>query len=102
MTIAVCKGKYSASGSHSDLCNQLSSEGFSVLRWSDAPGSKYSVHSHPHDEFIVVLSGCIVFSINGIRYPLEAGDALSLPANTMHSAVNEADVPVSYLICTRD
>lgn len=69
--------------------------------WSDSEGAVYDDHSHRHDEYIVVASGAIVFKIASLRYLLEAGDALELPANTVHAAVNENHGPVSYFICTR-
>src|SRR5579885_15010 len=93
------KGKYKLL-SESNLRRELSKEGYSVFSWQDRPGAAYSAHSHPHDEYIVVHDGSIEFMINGHTYVLEAGDALLLPANTIHEAVNRGVKPVHYLICT--
>jgi quercetin dioxygenase-like cupin family protein len=95
------KGKYSNCASAAGLREKLEAEGFDVFSWSDSPGAVYSDHSHPHDEYIVVASGRIVFVVDNQRFPLEAGDALDLPANTVHAAKNEDSRPVSYFICTR-
>jgi quercetin dioxygenase-like cupin family protein len=84
-----------------ELQSRLSQDGYSILAWRDAPGAYYPEHSHPHDEFIVVYSGSIVFEIAGSQYALNAGDALELPAGTVHAAVNKGSTPVSYFICTR-
>ncbi|HEY9870758.1 MAG TPA: cupin domain-containing protein [Candidatus Obscuribacterales bacterium] len=93
-------------GMYSDLSAQelqlrLSQDGYSIFAWRDAPGTYYPQHSHPHDEFIVVVSGSIVFEIAGSQYELNTGDALELPAGTVHAAVNRGSTAVSYFICTR-
>jgi quercetin dioxygenase-like cupin family protein len=99
MQASVYERKYSQL-SRGDVREALEREGYDVLSWSDGPGKYYPEHSHPHDEFIVVVSGGIVFEIGGRSYPLQPGDCLHLPANTVHTAVNEGSVPVSYFICT--
>lgn len=85
----------------SDLEAQLRRQGYSLFSWEDRPGAYYSPHSHEHDEFIVVLSGSIKFTIAGRDYLLEPGDMLTLPAETVHSAVNDEHSSCRYYICTR-
>jgi len=87
--------------SANDLREKLSSEGFSIFSWQDGPGAYYSPHSHPHDEYIVVHTGEIVFQIDGEDLLVAAGDALDLPAGTVHAAENRSRKSVSYFICTR-
>lgn len=84
-----------------ELQSHLSQDGYQIFAWRDAPGAYYPAHSHPHDEFIVVASGSIIFQIAGSQYALNAGDALELPAGTVHAAVNRGSTPVSYFICRR-
>ncbi len=97
----VIKGRYSRGSSSEEIQAALLAEGFDLFPWQDAPGATYAEHSHPHDEFIVVTAGTIVFSTGGSDYRLETGDAFRLPAGTVHSAVNDGSEPVSYFICTR-
>lgn len=80
--------------------NKLHEKGYSIFEWTDAPGAYYSPHSHGEDEFIVVLSGSIVFKIDGVDYRLEAGDALDLPAETVHAAVVDGKKQAKYFICS--
>lgn len=80
---------------------KLSSEGFSIFSWQDGPGAYYSPHSHPHDEYIVVHCGEMVFLIDNLEFVVTTGDALDLPAGTVHAAENRGIEPVGYLICTR-
>jgi quercetin dioxygenase-like cupin family protein len=85
--------------SDNGLSDLLKQQGYSLFSWRDAAGSYYSLHQHDHDEYIIVCSGKIVFTVDGVDYELEPGDELILPANTVHTAsVAEA---VKYFICTR-
>lgn len=99
--VRVDKEKYSGCNSRDEVRRLLESEGYSVFAWQDTPGSFYTPHSHPHTEYIVVYSGCITFTIDKEDYKLEAGDALVLPANTIHAAVNDGSSTAKYFICTR-
>lgn len=98
---SVAQRKYSDLKSANDLCERLSSEGFSILSWQDGPGAYYSPHSHPHDEYIVVHAGEIVIKIEGEDLLVTAGDALDLPAKTVCAAENKSEKPVLYFICTK-
>lgn len=98
---SVAQRKYSDCKSVSEIREKLSSEGFSIFSWQDSPGAYYSPHSHPHDEYIVVHSGEIVFFIDEEELIVTAGDALDLPAGTVHAAENRCEKPVKYMICTR-
>jgi quercetin dioxygenase-like cupin family protein len=55
----------------------------------DAPAVR---HKHPGEEVIYVLEGTLEYSIDG-REPLtvSAGDALTVPAETVHSVRNVGD-----------
>lgn len=101
MPAVLHKNKYNDCRHPADLRSKLEKEGYSVFAWTDEPGAVYSDHLHPQDEYIVVASGRIVFEIDKKRFSLEAGDALLLPANTVHAAVNEDSSPVSFFVCTK-
>ena len=95
------KRKYSHFNRPVELKRILRDEGFDVLEWYDNPTSYYPPHSHPHDEYIIGLGGSMTFSVDHNDYQLEPGDALELPANTTHTAINNGATAASYLICTR-
>ncbi len=96
------KGKYSFCKSEKELKSELISEGYDVFPWQDPPGAHYHPHKHPHDEFIVVQSGSILFEIAGKKYRLQAGDMLVLPEGTVHSADNDQQSAVRYFICSKN
>ncbi len=99
--VALHKGKYKrCCADISELQKDLAAEGHSLFVWKDSPGAVYSPHSHSHDEYIVVSSGEIEFSISGTTYLMQAGDALDLPAGTVHSAINKGSKSCIYIICS--
>ena len=63
-----------------------------------APGVAFGRHSHPGEEIIYVLAGSIEYHLDG-KPPvtLKAGDALFIPAGTIHAAKNVGDVSASEL-----
>ena len=101
MEVQIHKGMYQPVTGADELKTRLTQEGFHVFTWQDYPGAVYCEHSHPHDEFIVVASGVITFTTAKAAYELSSGDAMELPAGTVHGAANKGEVPVTYLICTR-
>jgi quercetin dioxygenase-like cupin family protein len=81
-----------------ELKTRLSSEGYSVFQWSDAPGTRYGPHAHGEDQSHWILSGELELRVGYEIYTLGPGDRDFLPANTMHSASVPGDKPVTYLI----
>ncbi|HEY9789823.1 MAG TPA: cupin domain-containing protein [Candidatus Obscuribacterales bacterium] len=98
--VEIHKHKYEF-GKIAELQHQLAHEGYTIIPWHDRPGRYYGPHSHPHDEYIVVASGNITFTIDQQEIKLEAGDALTLPAHIEHAALNDGAGTVNYFICTR-
>jgi quercetin dioxygenase-like cupin family protein len=80
---------------------ELESQGYRCFAWSDRPGTVYPPHTHPHDEVLCILRGCMEMEVAGRRHLLEPGDRLELPRNTVHSARVLGDEPVEYLIAQR-
>lgn len=99
--LSLRKAKYNSCESENELRAVLISEGYSIFPWQDGPGASYVPHHHPHDEFIVVQSGSIVFKVDGKDIRVEPGDMLVMPEGTQHSAVNDSENPVRYYICSK-
>jgi quercetin dioxygenase-like cupin family protein len=59
------------------------------VRVDFAPGVAFGKHSHPSEEIVYVLEGLLEYQVEG-KPPatLKAGDALFIPAGTIHSARN--------------
>jgi len=84
-----------------ELRARLEAEGYSVLEWSDEPGTSYASHAHPEDQSHWIISGELELTIAGHSYTLGAGDRDFLPANTTHAAFVPGKGPVRYLIGAR-
>lgn len=69
-----------------DLARRLADEGFDSFSWTDAPGTDYAPHHHPHDESLWLVSGRISFGVDDRTYELGPGDRLMLPRGTIHTA----------------
>lgn len=73
------------------LRHDLSVSGREVIqvRVDLAPGVSFPSHSHPGEEIAYVIEGLLEYRLEG-RLPvtLKAGEALFIPAGTIHSAKN--------------
>jgi quercetin dioxygenase-like cupin family protein len=73
------------------LRHDLSVSGREVIqvRVDFAPGVAFPPHSHPGEEIAYVIEGLLEYRLEG-RPPatLKAGEALFIPAGTIHSAKN--------------
>jgi quercetin dioxygenase-like cupin family protein len=65
---------------------RLEAEGFSVIRYDYPPGTVFGDHKHPVDKKDAVVSGCLLIRAEGREFFLHPGDALPVPAGTVHSA----------------
>jgi quercetin dioxygenase-like cupin family protein len=62
------------------------------------PEAPYVRHKHPGEEIIYVLEGTLEYTIDGIgAHTYRAGQALMVPAETMHAERNVGDGPASEL-----
>jgi quercetin dioxygenase-like cupin family protein len=59
------------------------------VRVDFAPGVEFGKHSHPGEEIAYVLEGSLEYEVEG-KSPvtLKAGEALFIPAGTIHAAKN--------------
>jgi quercetin dioxygenase-like cupin family protein len=82
------------------LQHDLSASGREVVqvRVDIAPGVLAANHSHPGEEVAYVIEGVLEYRLEG-RAPvtLKAGDALFIPAGTIHSAKNVGTVNAAEL-----
>jgi quercetin dioxygenase-like cupin family protein len=68
------------------------------VRVDIAPGVLAPNHSHPGEEIVYVIEGLLEYQLEG-RPPvtLRAGEVLSIPAGTIHSAKNVGSVNAAEL-----
>lgn len=65
----------------------LADHNIDAQRWEADPGQVFEPHIHAKDKKLWCAEGSIVIDIDNKKIPLQVGDALDLPANTMHSAL---------------
>ena len=54
-------------------------------------------HAHDGEEFAYVLSGALVFTVDGVEHRLEAGDAVHFQASVPHLVRNDETRPAEVL-----
>jgi quercetin dioxygenase-like cupin family protein len=62
-----------------------------------APGAAFPNHTHPGEEIIYVIEGTWAYEIAGKPVTARPGDALFVPAGTIHSARNIGTGPAAEL-----
>lgn len=72
--------------SEAAMRRKLEALGYSVSRYTYAPGTYFPPHSHGMDKIDGVLSGHFRMEMEGNSLILQAGDCLTVPKGTLHSA----------------
>ena len=71
---------------------QLAAGGkMSVQHFRIQPGSGVDDHSHEHEQAGYLVSGEILFTVDGEEYTVEAGDSYVIPGNAVHAATSTGD-----------
>ena len=71
----------------SELITLLEAQGIEAERWMAEEFEYFEPHVHEKNKRIWCAEGSITFLINGDKtIPLQAGDGLDMPANTIHEA----------------
>jgi len=72
----------------SEITTQLVLGKDMTLSFSEVPaGALGAIHSHPHEQMIVVLSGKIDIVIEGKAYRIGVGDVVWVPGNVEHGGM---------------
>mgnify|MGYP005849377367 CR=1 FL=1 len=67
-----------------------------------AKGALLPVHSHPHEQIGYLISGEMVFTIQGREYPVKPGDSWAIPGGVEHSAkVTQDTVAIEVFVPVR-
>ncbi|MDB5182606.1 MAG: Cupin 2 conserved barrel domain protein [Candidatus Saccharibacteria bacterium] len=69
-----------------ELVDILASKKIVAERWHAEEYEEFKPHKHPADKQLWCTEGSIVFKVNDKEITLQTGDALDLPANTVHEA----------------
>src|SRR5688500_15905683 len=58
----------------------------SMVRYVYQPGTVFPQHHHPEEQFTLVISGQIEFTVAGDTITLQAGDSAIIPSGIAHGA----------------
>ena len=72
MTIQIERWSESSLPNPEELKQRLRNEGYSVLQWSDAPGTRYGPHAHAEDQSHWIISGGLELLVGHETYRLRA------------------------------
>jgi quercetin dioxygenase-like cupin family protein len=73
------------------LAQLASGEKMSVQHFRIEPGSGVGDHSHEHEQAGYLVSGEILFTVDGEEYVVEAGDSYVIPGEAVHSAHSQGE-----------
>ncbi len=80
---------------------KLEARGYRVACYVYPPGTSFPDHTHDIDKIDGVIAGRFRMTMAGRSAVLAAGDCLSVPRGTVHSAEVVGDEPVVSLDATR-
>jgi len=72
--------------SEETLTRKIENRGYQVSKYIYPPGTYFSDHSHACDKIDGVLSGQLKMTLKDAEIILQAGDYLTVPKGTVHSA----------------
>jgi len=70
---------------------------FAMRKFTIAPGGNTPRHQHDYEHEILILAGGGVAFGNGQEQPINAGDAIYMPANEPHQFRNTGTVPLEFI-----
>jgi quercetin dioxygenase-like cupin family protein len=70
-----------------ELTAQLQAKNIGAERWTADEYESFALHMHAKDKQLWCAEGSITFTVGGKPISLQAGDTLTLPANTPHQAL---------------
>lgn len=84
-----------------ELLNPNPNGQLELLIMTVAPGGTSGAHPHTHagEEVGLLIEGNLNYWVDGVHYPLEAGDSLSFTSTTPHRYSNTGTVPAVSVWC---
>lgn len=61
------------------------------------PGVHADLHSHPHEQLLMIQQGECIVALGDERIRMKAGDMLYVPSNVMHDLTVTSDIEVHNL-----
>jgi len=67
-----------------DVIWAVTGDNVQVIRAEMAPGSDFSIHTHHHEQILVVLEGTLRFTVGGEEQDVLAGGVIHAPSGVPH------------------
>ncbi len=76
----------------------LGADEVSVVKQVQQPGGFNPEHSHDHEEVMLMQSGAVTLTVDGVEHVLEEGDTAIVPAEAVHQIANRGEAPASWML----
>ncbi len=73
-------------------------ENFRLFHLRDTAGQERDFHFHDFDKLVLLLSGRVDYTVEGVTYALRPWDILLVPHHTIHRAVIDRNLPYDRVI----
>lgn len=70
----------------------------SIIRQTQQPGGFNPEHRHDHEEVMLMQSGAVTLTVDGVDHLLTEGDTAIVPAEAVHQIANGGNVPASWML----
>ena len=70
----------------------------SVVQQTQQPGGFNPEHRHDREEVMLMQSGAVTLTVDGVEHVLEAGDTAIVPAEAVHQVVNRGETLASWML----
>ena len=80
-----------------DSAQFISGEHMHIGRAVFPPGSEYEMHSHPHEQFSLLLSGRMLLTVGDETSEIGPGDGWYVPGDVEHGGLILGDEPVVFI-----
>ena len=75
----------------------LTGEHMHLIRAVYEPGATYEIHSHPHEQFSLLLSGRMLLTVGGETREIGPGDGWYAPGGVPHGGEVLGDEPAVFI-----
>lgn len=69
----------------------VDAERMTATRYSFAPGGRFPKHVHPEEQLTYLLTGSVIFTVDGDHHAMRPGDLIVIPPGVPHDATAGPD-----------
>ncbi|MCQ4088404.1 cupin domain-containing protein [Saccharibacillus sp. JS10] len=89
-------------GNNCDGWRLVNEEGRSIIHEKMPPDTSEARHFHQYSkQFFFVLSGTMVFELDGVEHILNQQEGIEVPPTVPHQAMNQSDKDLEFLVISQ-